>query len=193
MVVSEDILADAVMRRLVQEVRSLSVYQSDITGGVTQLKAKLKQYRNASKVIPHVICLDLDDNECAPSLLKNLGITPRSPSMLVRVAVREVESWLLADTQGLAEFLNIPMAKVPNQPDTLRDPKLTLINLARKSKNKSVREGIVPEQGARASVGPLYNPLLASFVNEGWSLLNACTRSPSLEKALLRLREFQPS
>lgn len=80
----------------------------------------------------------------------------------LRIAGREVEAWLPADREGIAEFLAVGIAKVPREPERDADPKRTLVNLAR----------------------------LSAFVAEAWNPEHARGRAPSLERALRRLATF---
>jgi hypothetical protein len=50
---------------------------------------------------------------------------------MVRVAVREVESWVLADRRRIANFLSAPLNSIPMDPEQLDDPKMALLTLAR--------------------------------------------------------------
>ena len=43
--------------------------------------------------------------------------------MIFRIAVREVESWIIADKEGIAEFLNVAVANFTDLPDNISDPK----------------------------------------------------------------------
>lgn len=63
--------------------------------------------------------------------------------MCFRIAVREVEAWLLADAEQAAGFLAVPLARIPAEPETLPDPKATLIALAGRSRKElcSARRG----------------------------------------------------
>ena len=105
--------------------------------------------------------------------------------MLFRVVVNEIESWLLADAVNISKFLRIPLKKIARAPEQLADPKQTLTNLARRSTDRKIREGVAPVHGARE--GREYNPLLRSFVEESWSPVNAAKVAPSLLRAMDRL------
>ncbi|MCB0764947.1 MAG: hypothetical protein KDB84_09590, partial [Flavobacteriales bacterium] len=110
--------------------------------------------------------------------------------LIFRIAVREVEAWLLADRAGFAEFLGLPVTKIPQAPESLRDPKQTLINLARRIKRRRLAEELIPPVGSSSSVGPFYNDRLSEFVTTKWNVQSASKRSPSLAKALYRLHEL---
>lgn len=112
---------------------------------------------------------------------------------LNRVAVREVEAWLLADREAFAEFLGISVTLIPQDVDAIADPKQKLINLARKSKNKTLREGIVPNSKTTAKIGRDYNGQLIPFVKQIWKVDSAIPNSSSLERAMKALLKFEPN
>jgi len=103
--------------------------------------------------------------------------------MVFRLAVREVEAWLLADAHALSRFLRIPEGRVPADPDAEKDPTLTLVNLARQSTSPRIRQAIVPARGDRVQVGKLYEATIIEFAENHWSLERASQRSRSLARA----------
>ena len=59
---------------------------------------------------------------------------------------------------------------MPDDPDSIGQPKELIVSLARKSKQKDIREDLVPLPGDTRRVGAAYNPrLLASFKLTGAS------------------------
>jgi hypothetical protein len=108
------------------------------------------------------------------------------------VAVREVESWLLADRGGFSQFLGISDLLVPAQPDLIADPKQTLIELARRSRRGALKTAIVPREGSTAFQGPDYNSCLGDFVRNRWDSNSARGRSPSLNRAWGRFMSYEP-
>ena len=56
-----------------------------------------------------------------------------------------------------------------------------------RSKNKRLREALVPAHGTTRSVGDEYNTLLSQFVRDHWNLERAASVSPSLKRTLDRL------
>lgn len=127
---------------------------------------------------------------CPPAIAVN-WLPQRSSQHLVRAVVREVESWLLADRAGMAGFLGISKELVPGDPETILDPKQTLINLARRCRNRSRREAIVPRPDASASTGPGYLAEMQTFVANHWDIAAASQVAPSLAKCLIRLVEVR--
>ena len=117
---------------------------------------------------------------------------PQPPkNFICRFAINELESWLLADRKSIAKFLKINESNVPINPDDESMPKRTLINLARKSTRKIIREGLAPPPGHIADVGPLYISLLSDFILNFWNIDTACCHSPSLNRCVQRLREIK--
>ena len=130
---------------------------------------------------------------CVPAALQEyiLDKLPDPPkTFLCRFAVNELESWLLADRKGLAEFLSIKISRMPLQPESEAFPKKLLINLARSSRKKSIREGFVPMSGHHAIVGPNYMNLMREFISGYWDIETAMDYAPSLERCVRRLREL---
>ncbi len=128
---------------------------------------------------------DLDQCPCASALITDwMGNVRRHHKLLLRVAVREVEAWLLADPQPLANFLNVSASRIPTAPDQLPDPKRTLVQLARRSRTRSIRMDIAPAEGSTATQGPNYNGALRPFVENEWNPQQARISSPSLDRAI---------
>lgn len=110
-----------------------------------------------------------------------------------RIAVRAVEAWLMADRESIADFLSVNLAKIPHQVDLDPHPKQTFINIARTSRNKSMREDIVPRDGSGAKVGPLYMARLTDFTENHWRPGEGQKHSKSLHRcinALSTLKTF---
>lgn len=191
LVAVEDGLSAAVMRRLIQTTGRKFVISRTINArGYGRLKADMAKFKSASHVMPHVVLTDLDQYPCPPALLKDWKAMALPPRLLLRIAVREVEAWLLADREGIANFLSVAKNKVPQDPEAEADPKRTLINLARKSRRQRLAIELVPEMGSSASIGPLYNARLSEFVDTAWDVDRARTVAPSLDRTLSRLASF---
>lgn len=130
---------------------------------------------------------DLEQNECAPALLKRLQ-PARVSGFKLRLAVRMLESWLLADRVAVAAFLGVRVSAIPREPDREAHPKRALVNIARTSRRRWIREALVPN-GSGALVGPEYTPVIGSFIDSQWDAARARLNSPSLERACLRWME----
>lgn len=190
-IASEDELSEAVAVRLVDGVFGNGKVGNRLgRRGNGYLIKKLPSLRQMANREPVLVLTDLDDTNCAPNLLQQWSGGQAFPeNLLLRVAVRETEAWLLADRDGMANLLGISPNNIPQNPETIDDPKRFLLNLARKAK-REVRSELIVAKGAVASQGLGYNRLLSSFVSEDWQLEDAINRSASLSKAVVRLREL---
>lgn len=189
--VVEDVLSLSVMEKVMAHTeRGYTVVRPLVERGVDNIRKSIAKYRNASHVLAHVVLTDLDNAPCAPFLRQQWGVATLPDAMLFRVAVREVEAWVLADRAGFANFAGIPTSKVSQAPETLADPKQVLINLVRQSRNRRLVAELVPEQGTSMSKGPLYNERLGQFVREKWDVTAAMQAAPSLKRTVDRLQHF---
>jgi hypothetical protein len=156
--------------------------------GKAFLHQKIQGFNNAAKVWPWLVVVDLDnDKECAPLFCKRWVPDP-SPYLCFRVAVREVESWLMADSETLASFLGISRAIIPKDPEGLVDPKREMVNLARRSRKEAIRKDMVPRQGSGRPVGPAYASRMIEYVQNYWRPEVAARRADSLGRAIACLR-----
>jgi hypothetical protein len=154
-----------------------------------------KFYRLATDVSGVLVLTDFRDAAapCLPSALQAYlwnAIPSPVPSFLVRFAVNELESWLMADRQGLADFLSVSVGRIPREPELEEFPKRTLVNIARRSRKTRIRNGIAPPPGHAAAVGPAYNSLLHEFIVRHWNIAEAITCAPSLERCVGRLSQL---
>lgn len=140
---------------------------------------------------PILMLVDFMDTglDCPPQVPAT-WLRDRSDKMLLRVVVRELESWLLADSEGVAHFLCISPALLPRSPEELADPKRTLVNLARRSRRKVLREAMVPRPNISSVVGAGYTAAVEEFVTRHWSISAALARSSSLQRCVSRLGEL---
>ena len=190
-VVAEDILSCAVVSKVIRHSgRNFEIDREINAHGYTEIKSKMRTFCSASHVYPHIVLTDLDTYECPLELIDDWEATNLPPRLMFRIAVKEVEAWLLADRYGIANFLHIAPNKVPQYPENEADPKRTLINLARRSRKKRLAWDIVPALGSVTKIGPFYNERLSDFVNNTWDINKAITRSSSLKRMVDRLNAF---
>lgn len=160
--------------------------------GCGYLRAKAGAFnKRATYADPILMLVDFMDTglRCPPEVPR-CWVPNRCGRMLVRVAVREVESWLLADGQGVARYLRISEALIPRAPEQLPDPKQALVNLARRSHRKGLRDAMVPPPKLSSLVGPGYTWAIDEFVTGHWNIEAAIKRSPSLMRCVTRLGEL---
>lgn len=94
----------------------------------------------------------------------------------------------MADRVGIARFLGVNLAIVPKNPEQLLDAKRCLIQLARKSKKRNLKERIIPI--GSAAQGPDYNSALCEFVDAEWNVHEAAELARSLAGAMRALEVF---
>jgi hypothetical protein len=111
---------------------------------------------------------------------------------MFRVAEREIESWLLANRHSFATFLDVPVARIPERPDLEIDPKNRVVQLARMSRSRRIREDMVPEPGSGRNIGPDYVGRLIEFAVNTWDIDDAAGRSFSLRRAVTALSAYHP-
>lgn len=153
--------------------------------GKTKLDPKIEGYNRASLASDScwLVLRDLDhDAACASELAARLLPRP-APRMRLHVAVRAIESWLLADEAGVRTMLSTS-GRITTAPDLLDDPKRYLLDLAAKSRKRSIRDDMLPAPGSTARVGPGYVGTLSAFVTNQWDVAAASMRSPSLRRLL---------
>jgi hypothetical protein len=189
----EDELSEAVLRRLIDHAqRDYAVGQAHGRRGFGYLRRTIRSWNEAAQFVPLIVLTDLDNFPCPVALIRDWLVEPLHSNLLLRIAVREVEAWLLADRSNLAEYLRVSEKWFYGDPDQLRDPKAALIDVARRSRSRELRDRIVPNPGSTAKQGRDYNSCLAEFVRAGWDVDDAATRSGSLKGTVSRLGSFRP-
>jgi len=187
----EDLLSEAVGRAILRSL-GMTVAQTIGLKGNAFLREKVPNLNKTAKGLPVLLLTDLDvPTRCPPELIREWIGGPHSVGLVFRVAVMEVESWIMADRKAFAALLGVSCQRVPREPDTLRDPKREVVSLARRCRNRALREELVPAPGATTAVGPGYNPRLSRFIREDWNPARAAQVSPSLRRALLALQRFR--
>ncbi len=157
--------------------------------GFGQLKSKLDAFLTLAEKRPVLMLIDLDKSDCAPRLKADWLRGKRIPSRFVfRIAVREIEAWLLADHPGMRRFLGERAAKhLPDNPDSLTDPKALLLQLARHAPSRIRGEMLRDDDPSRLRRGFGYNEQLAHYIRTEWDPERASERSDSLGRARHRL------
>ena len=155
--------------------------------GKIHLLNSLSKYNQAARFAKWLIVVDLDqDADCAPDYVISI-LSEVEDGLILRIAVRAIESWLLADREHLAKHLGIAIANVPLNPDAEDNPKNTLLALTRKSRRKALKEDIIPRLGSGARVGPGYAFRINEFVTQSnyqWRPDVAVSCSDSLRRCI---------
>lgn len=159
--------------------------------GKLYLRKRINSFNQYARFYPFIVLADLDnEHQCAPDL-KTEWIPNPAQYMCFRVAVIEIESWLLADRENIAKFLSVSKSIVPTHPEMLSDPKQEMVNLARKSRRRSIKEDMIPRPGSGRNIGSAYNSCLIEFIRNYWSPEIASQKSDSLNRCIKRLRELR--
>ena len=156
--------------------------------GCGYIRNKIQGFNQASRSIHCLTLVDFMDTRlaCPPEVVAE-WLPHRQTRMLFRVVVPELESWLIADRRNLADFLRVDLALVPGTPELLLDPKRELVNIARRSRRKTIRSALVPDIGSTAQVGKLYVSEMKRFIETEWDIQSARASAPSLHRCLSAL------
>ena len=121
---TEDQLSEAIGERLVRDFgKQLQIGSRLRRHGSGYLRSRLKNFAEMARQQPVLLITDLDGKACPSELLADwLGSLHRPAQLLMRVAVREVESWLLATCWD--------PARAAQRSDSLMRARLRLLELA---------------------------------------------------------------
>ena len=181
---TEDALSEAVGKRLLIDAG----YQLEPSpllrkNGSGYLRSKMDSWYAIATLKPILLITDLDTYPC-PVALRAAWIGHREPNtnLVFRIAVREIEAWLLADHVALRTLIG-SRGTLPPEPDLLTDPKQFLLRLVAKRASRKIRDDLVANAGAVASQGIGYNSRLSQLVASEWNPARAEFRSESLRRA----------
>lgn len=195
----EDRLSETVLRTLLSRSKSKPTIAASypITkgwekhggpNGYGYIKKSLPAFNAASKSKPFVVLVDADNRPCPSETIKDwLEGAQQNPALIVRIAVREVEAWLLADRLGIADFLAVPASCIPSDVSRIRDPKRYISRLAARSRRKEIREDLARTPGTRSKTGPYFHQSLQHFVRNLWDIDVAINHSADLSRAVAAL------
>jgi hypothetical protein len=180
----EGIVDEAVVRKLIVQAGGQpgTVYGKS---GKPYLRRQIQGYNNAARHSPWIVLVDLDrDAECAPPICEQWVPEP-AQHLCFRVAVREIEAWLMADAETLASFLGVARSRLAADPERLLEPKTEMVNLARYSRRREIREDMVPRERSGRQVGPAYASRLMEYVETRWRTEVAAQGADSLRRAMV--------
>lgn len=190
--VTEDLPSEVLARRLLAHIDPDASFSGIGRRGVGYVQAKLRSLNRAAAGVRIVAIADRDSvQNCPVEMIRAwLGGSDQHRNLVVRMAEMEIESWIMADRDGISSFLEVPLNRIPQFPDSISDPKRELVNLARLSRSRKMREDMCPAPGAGSIVGPAYNSAVENFIADRWRPLRALQHSPSLRRAEQRIREI---
>jgi hypothetical protein len=186
----EDSLSETVARKILkQSDKNYCVINCLGRKGFGYLKTKINKFNEASKQLPFFVLTD-QDNGCPPEKIDSWLKCKANSNFIFRIAVMEIESWVMADRDSFSEFLGIAKANIPYKMDELPDPKQFLLNMTQKSRKRRLKEDIIPIPGSTAKIGPDYNACISDFVRDRWNVRKAIRHSESLNRAFKKIQEF---
>jgi hypothetical protein len=179
----EGLIDEVVAKRLLVHV-GLVPGKSFGRSGKANLLARLPNYNQAARHRIWFVMIDLDNDAVCASQAIARWLPAIEEGMMLRVAVKAVEAWLMADIESMAAFLDVSPSLFPGNPDREANPKEKLVNIARHSTNTTIRNDFVPRQGSGTSEGPGYATLLNDFTENYWHPEEARQRSDSLHRCI---------
>ncbi len=175
-------IAEKLIRRIGRTPRVISA-----TGGSSQIDSGLKRWSQPSNRAAMLVLRDWDDRDsvpCAPALVDKLA--PARPNGLsLRIAVRSLEAWLMADVEAAKRYFGV--RRLPTDPEQLPRPKVVLVAACRKSTRAAIREGMATRGSISGVVGPQFVPIVTEFARDVWDPDRARLNAPSLDRTLRRL------
>lgn len=202
-IVGEDAVTQAIVKRLIKEIcpDGIRIDRIDPARG-GQIRSKVVNYNRLAAKERIVLLADLDQANCPVEEQQRwLNQVPKHPHFLFRFAIDEAESWLLADRNGLARFLQVNPELIPNPTaQNAREPheievrtpyKSSLFlmwQLAANSADANLRVKLTPK--SRGSKGPEYNTTLVPFIENLWDVRAALENSSSLRRMYDRLAQW---
>lgn len=188
LIVGEDLLCCALAERIVASTLPAWKLSSPTinAGGVTKLRSALHRYAKQARHVQPVFCLADTDGQCALEWLQQWRPPYAPTSLILRLAVNEAESWVLADRAGFSRYMEVPISKIPKGVDQLTDPKGLVLQLVGKSRKRQFRTEMVSATDP-AKQGSGYNLHMQAFVKQHWDTKMARELSPSLDRAIRQL------
>ncbi|QGV67977.1 hypothetical protein EGX35_01170 [Clavibacter nebraskensis] len=154
--------------------------------GKANVDRDVAKYVQASRSAPWVVFRDTDA-ACPVTISQKLlphGDIAASRFQL-RLAHSMTEAWLLADRRGFATHFQVSRERIPVDPEGVAHAKREVLRLCADSRSRNVREAMVTDEG---EVGPLYVSTIDAFAREHWDVGAAAESSPSLRRAIERIR-----
>jgi hypothetical protein len=185
----EGVLDEAVLRRILIDL-DLGLDRVFGQKGKAFLRERIGGFNHDARFRPWIVVVDLDRDADCPAALVADWLPQPAHLMCFRVAVRELESWLLADTEALAGFLGMRKTLIPAGPDLLDDPKRVLVSLGEKARKADIRRDLVPRPASGRSIGPGYTSRMLEFVRDHWRPTVAQINSDSLRRCRQGLLEL---
>ena len=178
---------ETIARRILRFVDETVAFTVDSCGGKPSIRRRIDIFNRAAAHIPHLVLVDLDQSHSCPAELIRAWLPETNPGLCMRVAVPQIESWLLADREGMAQYLSVAKELIPTDPDKLANAKNAMIRLAARSRQRRIRQDMVAPDGGR---GGAYTSRIMEFASGQWEVGRAAENSESLRRSLTAIRKL---
>jgi hypothetical protein len=138
---------------------------------------------------PVLVLRDLDGADCPSSLIQQL-LTKRNPRMLLRIAVRSADAWLMADRKAYAIFCGVKERQIPETIEDLARPKSIIEDWLDNGKALHLARFVTEQRRLGMPNYQIIGQWHAEFARSDWDPLRAANsgRCPSLQKAIVRIQ-----
>lgn len=166
-----------------------------LKSGKAALDESMRGLNASARHRPVLVLRDLDDDApCGGALVAKLEaramLRSRTPALLLRIAVRSADAWLLADREGLANALGVSPVRIPSFPESLDRPKHRLQALFAHVPLSIRRQLGLPRGPKQLPWPPVAGWLARDFVPEIWEPRRAAGNAPSLARCLACLTDL---
>jgi hypothetical protein len=182
----EDVALEEIAKRLLRELNpTVQIHSVMQKRGSSYLQKSIPKIIRSSQALRFLVMLDGDvvEGRCIGEVITEWFQAEKPHNITVRFANLEAENWLLADKQGMAEYLRISPDRIPLIRDDYANAKEFLVRLAMRSPSRELRNDMVPKTDHSSVVGPAYNFRLREFINDFWNIERARENNSSLERA----------
>jgi hypothetical protein len=201
-IVGEDDATREIIKRVLKFCSNDFEIISELPARGGQIKGKILNYNNLSNAYPVILLMDLDVNDCAPTVIQQFfRDTEKNNHFIFNIVNDEAEVWLMADRTNFSEFFHVPIEKIP-LPKQIRNKKeyysemyfpykssYYMVNeIIPNSRIKEFREQMIPQNGAKK--GKEYNSALTPFIRKHWDINNASINSDSLSRMINRINKL---
>ena len=190
-IVCEDDCSEATIKKIIAMRSDLEIGTIYKKRGRNYIQENINFFNEVAEVTPYIVFSDLDFDTCAPNLIRTWLRKKKHDNLLFRIAVPEVEAWLIADTQNFSRYFEVPKQEIRQDVELLYDAKKYLFHIIGKHCKKDIQNDILPK--GTSTVGKGYNKRMLIYISRYWNPMNAKENSDSLDRCINRVLEFSPS
>lgn len=174
-------------RRLLQQVGH-EPGRVVVKNGKTELDPLIVRLSRAGGRLSWLVLRDADRDagDCPARLRQQLLPHGQPEGLCLRLPVRSLEAWLLADADAFAAHFRVRRALLPPDPDEQENAKRALVQTCRRSTSRSV---VAAMCGRDDKPGPEYTPGLRAYIEQAWDPARAADSSPSLARAFTEIED----